>query len=97
MHELGDFQFVQDGLDLLEPRPLVGISVPADVDDPLKVVVDKLGNDRAGIILHNLHPHVHGGKPVEGDFPRCNFPQYDGKAVHVTGSFVDILQPVSQV
>ena len=38
------FQFVNDGFDLLELRSLVGVCIPADVDDPLQVVVDGTGD-----------------------------------------------------
>lgn len=47
-------QFVQDRLDLLKPRPLVGICIPADVDDPLQMVIDELGDDGTGIFLSHL-------------------------------------------
>ena len=42
-----DFQFVNDGFDILELRSLVGVSVPADVNDPLEMVVDGAGDHRS--------------------------------------------------
>ncbi len=51
---LGDFQFVKDGQNLLESRSLVGVSVPADVNDSLEVMVDKLWHQWPGILLCNL-------------------------------------------
>ncbi len=95
--DLGHFQFVQNGFDFLESGSLVGVSIPADVDDSLEVVVDKLGDDRPGILLHHLDPHLHRGKPLEGDLPCGYLPQYDGKTVHVAGSLVNILQPVAKI
>ena len=49
-----DLQFVNDGFDLLELGSLVGVSIPADVDDPLQVVVDRAGDDWPGQVLRHL-------------------------------------------
>ena len=60
-------------------------------------MVHKLGNDWPRILLHNLDPHLHRGKPLEGDFPRGDLPQDNGKAVHVAGSLVYVLNPVAEI
>lgn len=50
-----DIQFVNDGFDLLELGSLVWVCIPADVDDPLQVVVDGAGDHRAGMLLGYLY------------------------------------------
>lgn len=53
-----DFQFVDDGFDLLELRSLVGVCIPADVNDPLEMVIDGARDDRPGQLLCHLHMWV---------------------------------------
>ena len=42
-----NFQFVNDGFDLLELRSLVWVSIPADVNDPLEMVIDGARDHRS--------------------------------------------------
>ena len=53
-----DIKFVNDGFDLLELRSLVRVCVPADVDDPLEMVVDGAGDHWPGQLLCHLWPCV---------------------------------------
>ena len=54
VHLLGHLQSVENWLDLFKSRPLVWVSVPADVDDSLQVMVNEFGYERASILLGNL-------------------------------------------
>ena len=49
-----DFEFINDGFDFFELWSFVGVSVPADVNDPLEVVVDGTGNNRSSQFPRNL-------------------------------------------
>ena len=49
-----DIKFVNDGFDLLELWSLVRVCVPADVDDPLEMVVDGAGDHWPGQLLRHL-------------------------------------------
>ena len=51
-----DFQLVNDGFDLLKARSLVGVSIPADVNDPLQMMVDGGRDHWTSMLLCYLHP-----------------------------------------
>ena len=76
-----DFQFVDDGFDLLELRSLVGVCVPADVNDPLEMVVDGARDDRPGQLLCHLHMWVAevSRMYITGKTPQPSFSLITGK------------------
>ena len=63
---LGDLQLVQNWLYLLKLGPLVGVSVPAYLNDPLQVMVHKPWEYRPSIVLCNLGRREMGRE--EGDY-----------------------------
>ena len=54
MRALGHLQPVKNWLDLFKSWSLVWISIPADVDDSLQVMVNELWYEWASILFGNL-------------------------------------------